>query len=93
MKKPAKKKSVGRPVKKVKAPAKKIDTPVKRKSAREILREKAMEEQGSLEEKDDFVKETVDEENEVESIVEQDLGEDNGHLEDGEQGEDEEEDY
>ena len=59
------------------------------KTVRELLHEKAIQEEGEEKIKDDKKKKEIKEETEEEALVEQNLGESSGHLEDYLQGEEE----
>ena len=62
----------------------------RRKTSHELLRDKAIEEEGEKEIKDVKERKEIRDEMEEEELVEEYLGEDNEHLEDQEQGEEEE---
>jgi uncharacterized Zn finger protein (UPF0148 family) len=61
----------------------------KRKTSHEILKEKAIEEDGAKEIKNESEEKEFKEETEEEALVEENLGEDSGHLENHLQGEEE----
>ncbi|OGI12160.1 hypothetical protein A3K64_02390 [Candidatus Micrarchaeota archaeon RBG_16_36_9] len=77
-------------MKKGKSCVKKYKPKRRKKIFAEHLEEKEIEEEGQEEIKDDVEKEEHEELILTESIVEDDLGEDNEHLESQEQGEEEE---